>query len=639
MQFHHHGYVSGDPRLLPAKGVGLERPAELPAEMDVLIVGTGPAGMLLAAQLSQFADIETRIVDSRPERMAVGQADGVACRSVETFQAFGFAQDLISEAYRITETVFWGPDPSRRENIIREARTPDDPRGLSEFPHLVCNQVRIQDKFHEVMQNSPTRMDRDFGYEFLGFAREDGAEYPVISTLRRTSGPLSGQELTVRSKYLVGCDGARSNVRRSMGRKLAGDSANHAWGVMDALASTDFPDVRTKAVITSSEGGNILLIPREGGHLFRLYVDLGEVEAGGDHAVRQTTPEQCVEIANKIMHPYTVDVKEVAWSSVYEVGQRVTDQFDDAAEAGVGAEPRVFIAGDACHTHSAKAGQGMNVSMQDAFNLGWKLAHVLRGQASPALLRSYSGERQQIAQDLIDFDKQWSSLMAAEPMDPEHPELGGQDPQEFQEFYQRSFDFTMGFGTHYSLSPLTGSAHHQELASGFPLGERFRSEPVMRLADANPVQLGHHHQADGRWRLYAFADAPAPGAASQLQETAQWLLGDPASPLRRYAKDGADLDHLIDAKVIYQQDYANLSIMDAPEVFRPRRAPLGLMDYEKVYASLAGNDVFETRGVSRDGALILVRPDMYVSAILPLGATRKLAEHLDAIFDGPAAQQ
>jgi len=111
VQFHHHGYVSGDPRIQAAAGTGIGRPAELPDEVDVLIVGSGPAGMLAAAQLAQFPDITTRIIERRDGRLVIGQADGIQARSVETFQAFGFAERIIAEAYRITEMAFWKPDP------------------------------------------------------------------------------------------------------------------------------------------------------------------------------------------------------------------------------------------------------------------------------------------------------------------------------------------------------------------------------------------------------------------------------------------------------------------------------------------------------------------------------------------------
>src|SRR5688572_577562 len=110
MQFHHHGYVSRDPRILPASGTGLDRPADLPDEIDVLIVGSGPAGMLLAAQMSQYPSVTTRLIEQRPGRLVIGQADGIQARSVETFQAFGFAERVVAEAFHLTAMNFWTPD-------------------------------------------------------------------------------------------------------------------------------------------------------------------------------------------------------------------------------------------------------------------------------------------------------------------------------------------------------------------------------------------------------------------------------------------------------------------------------------------------------------------------------------------------
>src|SRR5690606_9688577 len=140
--------------------------------------------------------------------------------------------------------------------------------------------------------------------------------HPVTAQLRHTD----GTEIAVRAKYVVGCDGARSNVRRALGIRLEGDAANHAWGVMDVLATTDFPDWRTKNVVQSAGKGSLLMIPREGGNMVRCYVDLGVVEAG-DAEIRKTTAEQLAEVANAILRPYSIDVQQVAWSSVYEVGQ------------------------------------------------------------------------------------------------------------------------------------------------------------------------------------------------------------------------------------------------------------------------------------------------------------------------------
>ncbi|WP_221585462.1 FAD-binding monooxygenase [Microbacterium sp. G2-8] len=621
MQFHHHGYVSGDPRVKPAAGTGLNRPSELPGEMDVLIVGTGPAGAISAAQLAQFENVRTRIIDRRPGRLEVGQADGIQARSVETFQAFGFANRVIEEAFWLTEMTFWTPDPENPKSIIRSSRAKDDPHGVSEFPHLIVNQARILDYFLEAARNAPTRLVPDYGWEFVDQRVTEG-EHPVEVTLRRSAGDDEGAVRVVRTKYLVGADGARSEVRRSMGRRLEGKAANHAWGVMDVIADTDFPDIRTKAAIQSHDGGSILLIPREGNHLFRMYVDLGEVDESDAGAVRATTQEQVERRANEILRPYRLDVRDVAWRSVYEVGHRVTDRFDDVDEVGTRC-PRVFILGDACHTHSAKAGQGMNVSMQDGWNLSWKLGHVLDGRAPQSLLDTYSGERQQIAVDLIEFDRTWSTMMATRPED--------MSPGELADFYVRTAEFPAGFMTEYQPSLITAEAAQQDLATGFPRGKRFKSAMTTRVCDANPLHLGHHATADGRWRLYVFADRPGIGEESKATALAQWLEHDPASPFVKHRPAGADLDARIDAKIVYQQPHDEIDITRSADVFWPRVGEFQVRDYEKVYSAIEGEtDFFDERGISRDGAVVVVRPDHYVSHILPLDATGELA----AFFDG-----
>ena len=619
MQFHHHGYVSGDPRVQPAAGTGVDRPAELPDEVDVLIVGSGPAGMIAAAQLAQFPHVVTRVVERRPGRLEIGQADGIQARSVETFQAFGFANRITEEAYRITEMCFWAPDPDNPDNIVRTSRAPDDPTGVSEFPHLIVNQARVLDYFAEAARNAPARLEPDYGYEFLGLDVADGGDRPVTVTLRRSAGEHEGEQRTVRAKYVIGCDGARSRVRESIGRELAGDQANHAWGVMDVLAETDFPDIRTKCAIHSRDGGNILHIPREGNHLFRMYVDLGEVSEDGRGAVRNTTQEEVEQRANRILHPYAVQVKHVGWRSVYEVGHRLADKFDDVPAELVGTRaPRVFITGDACHTHSAKAGQGMNVSIQDGWNIAWKVGHVLEGRAPDSLLDTYSAERRVIAQDLIDFDREWSRMMAATP-----DELG--DPDALSEFYVRTAEFPAGLMTRYQPSLITGEAAHQQLASGFPVGKRFKSSAVVRVCDANPVHLGHHHRADGRWRIYVFADRPQPGRPSKAHDVAEWLTGSPRSPVVARTPAGADVDAWFDVKVIYQQDHTAVDLGSVPRAYLPKVGPYEVVDYEKVYAADPADDVFEARGIDRAGALVVVRPDQYVAHVLPLEATGELA--------------
>lgn len=620
MQFHHHGYVSEDPRVLPAAGTGLDRPAALPDEVDVLIVGSGPAGMLLAAQLSQYPDVVTRIVERRSGRLPLGQADGIQPRSVETFQAFGFAERIIAEAYNIGWMNFWGPDPENPRAIVRRSRTADYAYDISEFPHLIVNQARVLDYFAEAAAHGPGRIVPDYGIEFTGLTVHDTGEYPVEVGLRVVAGPDAGDERVVRARYVVGCDGARSGVRAAIGRVHVGDISQHAWGVMDVLVETDFPDWRIKCAI-NAEAGNILHIPREGGYLSRVYVDLGAVAADDDHRVRQTPIEEIIRRAGEILHPYTLDVKSVAWHSVYEVGHRVTDGFDDVLDGG--RDPRVFLTGDACHTHSAKAGQGMNVSMQDGFNLGWKLGSVLTGLSPASLLSTYGAERRPVAQQLIDFDKEWSSLMARKP-----EEIS--DPTDLATYYLATAEFPSGFMTTYTVGAgVVASDAYQHLATGFPVGKRFKSAPVTLAADGNVVHLGHHAKADGRWRLYAFADAAGTRADSAVAGFARWLAEAPDSPVRRYTPHGSDVDAIFDAKVIYQEGFEEIDVTRAPAIFRPRSGALALTDWEKVFAAAPNRwndvDIFDARGLSRDGVLVVVRPDQYVAAVLPLEATDELA--------------
>jgi phenol 2-monooxygenase len=622
VQFYLNGYKPGDPDILPEAAAARNRLPQLADAVDVLIVGSGPAGAVLAAQLSMFPTINSRLVERRRGPLELGQADGVACRTVEMFEAFGMSAKLIREAYWVNETVFWRPSQEDRARIVRTGRVQDVEDGLSEFPHVIVNQARMQEYLLEYMRKSPTRLEPDYGVEFVRLEVEAEGDYPVLVHVRNVD---DGSERSIRARYVVGCDGARSLVRQSIGAELRGDYANHAWGVMDMLAVTDFPDIRLKAAIQSADEGNILLIPREGGYLVRLYVDLGEVDPDTRDAVRQISAEQVIERARRVLRPYTLDVRNIVWFSVYEVGQRLTDRFDDVpAEQAALRQPRVFIAGDACHTHSAKAGQGMNVSMQDAFNLGWKLVAVLERRATPELLRTYSVERHAIAELLIGFDKEWSKMLGSPPKDPQHPERGGVDPAELQAYFVKSLRYTAGVATHYvAATALTALPTHQDLAKGFTIGMRFHSAPVVRVADAKPMQLGHAARADGAWRIYAFADA----SARRLRALAEFLAESPNSPIRRFTPPGADSDSIIDVRAVFQQGHRELEVEQLPSILLPRKGRFGLIDYEKAYSPDLKNglDIFDLRGIDREkGAIVVVRPDQYVSNVLPLDARDEL---------------
>jgi phenol 2-monooxygenase len=637
MQFYLDGYRPGDPLMHEPHPAVAERPTGLPSEVDVLIVGCGPAGLVLAAQLANIPEIRTAIVDRRDGPLEVGQADGVACRTVEMFETFGLADRLVAEAYWVNEVCFWQPDPDDRTKITRTGRVRDTEEGLSEFPHVIVNQARMLAYLLEHMERSPSKLAPRYGLhaEAVEIDARD-LDHPVTVTLSHVKDlEPTGETSTIRAKYVVGCDGARSGVRTAIGRRLIGDPMNVSWGVMDALTVTDFPDIRMKCTIHSASEGSLLIIPREGGYLDRFYIEL---DAERDRHLledRTVTPEALTDIANRILHPYSIDVKDVGWWSVYDIGQRLTDKFDDVpAEQVEDRLPRVFIAGDACHTHSAKAGQGMNVSMADTWNLGWKLAAVLRGTAKPELLHTYSDERRQVAQELIDFDLEFARMFSARPRADGDADGDGIAPEEFHRYFVRQGRFTAGVATTYQPSLITSAADNQRLATGFPVGMRFHSSPVVRLADARPLELGHVARADGAWRVYVFADRLSPTEPGSGARSLCEFLASDHSPITRFTPAGWAPDSVIDVRAIFQQPHRELSPTDLPPVLLPRKGRLDLVDYEKAFCpDPNGADIFDLRGISRDsGCVVVVRPDQHVSDTLPLDAHEALSAFFDRVL-------
>src|SRR5260370_20030977 len=160
-------------------------PAELPDAVDGIIVGSGPAGALLAAQLSTFPGISTRLVERLDGPLRVGQADGVACRTVEMFDAFGLSGKLLREAYWVNETVFWRPSKADRSRIERTGRVQDTEDGLSEFPHLIVNQARMQKYLLDYMRNSPTRRETSYGVGFLDLNVAPERDHPLLVPRRQ----------------------------------------------------------------------------------------------------------------------------------------------------------------------------------------------------------------------------------------------------------------------------------------------------------------------------------------------------------------------------------------------------------------------------------------------------------------------
>ena len=247
MQFHLDGFEPGDPEIsdpserYPMSGAQ----GSVPGEVDVLIVGCGPAGLTLAAQLSAFPDIKTCIVEQKPGRMLRGQADGIACRTMEMFHAFGFSERALKEACWINETTFWKPDDRQPANVVRSGWVQDVEDGLSEFPHVVLNQARVHDFYLDVMRRSASKLEPYYARRLLDVQPAAGGSHDIprraTVTLERLDPQHQGQFETVQARYVVGCDGARSSVRTAIGRELHGDFGKPRLGRDGCAGRHRFP--------------------------------------------------------------------------------------------------------------------------------------------------------------------------------------------------------------------------------------------------------------------------------------------------------------------------------------------------------------------------------------------------------------
>ncbi|KAL8276788.1 hypothetical protein RQP46_010793 [Phenoliferia psychrophenolica] len=471
------------------------------SEVDVLIVGAGPSGLMLATWLSKI-NIKTRIIDKRGTKVFTGQADGVQVLTQGRIERF-----MIDAMYG-----FNGLTVDRA--IL--------PTSLSVSPDLAeSHPITITLRHLSEEEATPTQV----GAVPNGIFRSNVLADDEADAHAAASGTV-GMEETVKAKYVVGCDGARSWVRKQLGITLDGDSADVYWGVLDVLVKTDFPDIRLKCTNRSS-----------------------------------ITPETIIAKAQAIMAPYKLEVPFVDWWTVYEVGQRLSATVTDERE-------RVFIAG---------------------FNLGWKLAGVLKGQLSSKVLGTYQTERHKVAQELIDADYKLSRLFS------------GKGPQ------------------------------------------RFESHQVVSVGDARPWHIADRFVADGRFRVVIFAgDVRETSQMSLLGKVASYL-DSPQGPLRIYTPSGADIDSVFEIITVISNPRTLVEPNAFPDILWPAKGQYGIRDYEKIYADddtyLSGHGhIYEKLGIDpKLGCLVVVRPDQHVAMVCRVEEFVKLGAFFDAIMLKPVA--
>ncbi|PWY65706.1 phenol 2-monooxygenase [Aspergillus heteromorphus CBS 117.55] len=610
-----------------------------PRKTDILICGSGSAGLCAATWLARHG-IRSTILERRAGPMTMGQADGVQCRTVEIFESFGLAEEVLREAYHVTEVVFWADggvgssgcgdsgtgggvgaggavadgNSARGGRIQRTGRTADVQPGLSHQPHVILNQARINMLLIEAMGR--------FGGQGIEYGVtvtdmrvdvEGGGEHPVKVVAER-----NGREETFEAKYLLACDGAHSTVRKALGYTMIGDSSDAVWGVMDMVPRTDFPDIRKKTTIRS-QAGNMLIIPREGDNytLTRFYIEL----PAGTRA-KDVRLEDLQDAARRILSQYKVEFVETVWWSAYAIGQRHADFFHK--------DYRVFLAGDACHTHSPKAGQGMNVSLQDGYNIGWKLAAVLRGLAHPSLLETYVLERQKVAIDLINFDRYFAKLFSSK---------GDASAREFQEGFIKAGKYTAGLTAKYDESLITSeTGASRELSTNTVVGMRLPSAQVVRFCDSKPVQLSTALKSDGRWRIMAFVGDIGVSENWTRMAALGDYLGSNDSPLQTFRLKDGDADSLVEPILVGYGRRHDVEFERIPKVFYPITGKNQIRDLHKIFFddesyNKGHGHVYDHLGISPDkGAIIIVRPDQYVSAVFSLDDYRRIGEFFEGFM-------
>ncbi|KAK7453203.1 hypothetical protein VKT23_011883 [Stygiomarasmius scandens] len=592
-------------------------------DVDVLVVGAGPAGLMCALGLAK-ANVKVRIIDDKPDKIFTGHADGISPRTIEVLQSYGLADRLIKEGNQMIMAF---------TNRVPCITTP-----TARYPfEITLHQGAIEALFLDAMKEMNLEVSRcviPTSFKILEDRTESSSLQCVQVCLKHldmdTSEDSHKSDEIVYTKYLIGADGAHSWVRKFCGIAMEGEQTDDVWGVIDMIPDTDFPDIRNKAVI-QSDTGSCINVPREG-DMTRLYIQLEVKNSGNFMDIKSGRidrnrsgigPSELLDIARRAFHPYTFKTpKAFDWWTIYSVGQRVA--------ASYSIKERIFIVGDACHTHSPKAGQGMNASINDAYNLVWKLVYVLRGWGQEGLLKTYELERRSYALELIEFDKKWAKMFSTKQKiqnslngeavdDLAHKEL----LRAFQEFG----GLTSGIGIQYPGSTIIDHFCPQD-ALHLAIGQRIPPVYVLRAADARIFQLQDLLPSDTRFKMLVFCgDISEEQKLSDLGRLAEKLLTQ-GGLLNKYSP-GKGFDTVFDFITIMSGKKERVMCNNVPVFFRTPWVKLFIDDKDST--GDVGGKAYSSFGIDPSkGAIVIVRPDGYVGTITPLDGVA----HLDRYFSG-----
>jgi 2-polyprenyl-6-methoxyphenol hydroxylase-like FAD-dependent oxidoreductase len=620
-----------------------------PAKYDIVIVGAGPVGLLLSVCLSRWG-YKVKHIDNRPVPTATGRADGIQPRSLEILKNMGLKRKIMAyDPARVHEVAFWDPAPQGK--ITRTGTWASCPQFLdARYPFTaLLHQGMIERVMIDDLHQSGTEVQRPWTITRFENNGNDPI-YPVEVDLKNLD---SNVIETVRAKYLFSGEGAKSFVREQLGIQIRHkDPISHVWGVMDGVVRTNFPDIKMKCTI-HSDHGSIMVIPREN-NLVRLYIQIASSTDKDFNPRKTATVEQVQEAAKSILQPYEIEWDRVEWYSVYPIGQGIADNYT--------LDHRVFMGGDNCHTHSPKAGQGMNTAFHDAINFAWKIHHVESGFVERSTLETYEIERRFIAETLLDFDNKYAALFSkrqpsasevSETHKSTHSSQGNDEPKnEFVEMFKANCEFTSGFGVAYKPNVFNWSSETHPNSSPLfnPPGHKLRPGRIMppsnvtRVADANVVHLENEIPFNGSFRLFVFGGID--NNSKCLADLADGLQ-KPGSFYSRFAgKDNNSAAH----DNHHEMDHPHSRFLSvALTIAKPRpqieisNLPALFQDYSaRIYA----DDIWDAKvpdskaaahakvGLEQTGGVVVVRPDGHVGCVVGLTEGQDTVEALESYFGG-----
>ena len=344
-------------------------------DTDVLIIGAGPTGLVLALWLARLG-VRVRIIDQTAEPGTTSRALAVQARTLEFYRQVGLADAVVERGHKVVAGNIWvsGAHASRFVfGAIGE--------GISPYPYaLIFPQDEHERLLIDRLVESGVKVERQT--ELVDFEETNGR---VRARLKRPDGAIEA----CTASYIAGCDGARSTVREALGIGFPGGVYNHLFYVADVEASGVTMNGELHVALDATDF--LAVFPLKDRRRARL---IGTVRAEAEHQHQDHHDQELSwnDVSKRVIEWMRIDVARVNWFSTYRVHHRVADHFR------IG---RAFILGDAAHIHSPVGGQGMNTGIGDAVNLSWKLAAAIHGNANAALLDSYEPERIKFARQLV----------------------------------------------------------------------------------------------------------------------------------------------------------------------------------------------------------------------------------------------